>query len=273
MPARVLNFREVASREGEYSLISSALPGRGEQTLGVLLLDTGNDTLHVRLRRDWEKVASEEDAEVLAELEDDLLLQAREVGGKSVLERLEQEASQSLRVTDRALVRVQDFDKTLNELYRKHVPAQVLPFRTHLPRYSLAVAAGPFLTNSEDIQAEEWLEAPPDLKLDEGMFIARIQGHSMEPRIPDGSLCVFRKSVVGSRNGRLVLVRNSELADDNQYTVKRYKSEKKETADGFQQTRIRLESLNPAYPSWELDEDSEKYQVVAEFVRVLEYSE
>jgi SOS-response transcriptional repressor LexA len=81
---------------------------------------------------------------------------------------------------------------------------------------------------------------------------------------------VFRRGVVGSRNGRLVLVRNTELADDNQYTVKRYRSEKQVTEEGFLQTRIRLESLNPAYPSWDLDENEEKYQVVAEFVRVLE---
>jgi phage repressor protein C with HTH and peptisase S24 domain len=146
----------------------------------------------------------------------------------------------------------------------------VLRFRTHLPRFSLAVAAGPFLTNPEDIQAEEWVETPPDLQLDDDMFVARIQGHSMEPRIPDGSLCVFRRNVVGSRNGRLVLVRNSQLADDNQYTVKRYRSEKAMSEDGFLQTRIRLESLNPAYPSWDLDRDEEKYQVIAEFVRVLE---
>ena len=67
-----------------------------------------------------------------------------------------------------------------------------------------------------------------------------------------------------------MLVRNTELADDNQYTVKRYKSEKQVTEEGFSQTRIRLESLNPAYPSWDLDEDAEKYQVIAEFVTVLE---
>lgn len=270
MPARVLNFRDLAPKEGAYSLIVSALPGREEQTIGVLLLDPASDTLHVRLRRDWERLASEEDAEVLIELADDLLLQARDEGGQSVLDRLEQEASHALRVTDREAVSTRDFDQTLNDLYRRHVPAQVLQFRTHLPRYSLAVAAGPFLTNSEDIQAEEWVETPRDLKLDDNMFIARIQGHSMEPRIPDGSLCVFRRNVVGSRNGRLVLVRNTELADDNQYTVKRYKSEKREDADGFVQTRIRLESLNPAYPSWDLDEDADKYQVMAEFVRVLE---
>jgi SOS-response transcriptional repressor LexA len=52
--------------------------------------------------------------------------------------------------------------------------------------------------------------------------------------------------------------------------VKRYRSEKQITEDGFQQTRIRLESLNPDYPSWDLDEEDGKYQVVAEFVRVLE---
>jgi phage repressor protein C with HTH and peptisase S24 domain len=270
MPARVLNIRDLAPKQAEYSLLVSALPGRGTQTIGVLLLDPATDRLRIRLRRDWERLAAEEDAEVLAELEDDLAAQADGRGGAAVLEQLETEASLAIRVTDREAISVRDFDKTLSELYRAHVPAEVLRFRTHLPRFSLAVAAGPFLTNPEDIQAEEWLETPADLKLEEGMFVARIQGHSMEPRIPDGSFCVFRRNVVGSRNGRLVLVRNSELADDNQYTVKRYRSEKQITEEGFQQTRIRLESLNPDYPSWDLDEEDGKYQVVAEFVRVLE---
>jgi phage repressor protein C with HTH and peptisase S24 domain len=270
MPARVVSFSEVAPKEGAYSLIECELPGRGRETLGVVLLDPSTDTLYVRLRRDWEEIASEEDREVLQELEDDLLCQARERGGEAVLAFLESHLSQSIRITDRETIRVRDFEKTLGMLYREHVPARVLPFRTHLPRYSLAVAAGPFLTNPEDIQAEEWIETPPDLTLDEDMFIARIRGKSMEPRIPDGSLCVFRRGVVGSRNGRLVLVRNSELADENQYTVKRYLSEKVISEEGFQHTRIRLESLNPAYPSWDLDEDPDKYQVIAEFVRVLE---
>jgi phage repressor protein C with HTH and peptisase S24 domain len=238
--------------------------------MGVLLLDPATDTLRVRLRRDWERLAAEEDVEVLAELEDDLAADADGRGGAAVLEQLETEASLAIRVTNREAISVRDFDKTLTELYRAHVPAQVLQFRTHLPRYSLAVAAGPFLTNPEDIEAEEWLETPADLKLEEGMFVARIQGHSMEPRIPDGSFCVFHRNVAGSRNGRLVLVRNSELADDNQYTVKRYRSEKRVSEEGFQQTRIRLESLNPDYPSWDLDEEDGKYQVVAEFVRVLD---
>lgn len=270
MSARVLSFSDFTPKAGQFSLLLCEVPGSSAQPIGVLLLDPKSDTLYVRLRRDWDSVARDEDAEVLAELEDDLLLQARERGGVAVLEHLESVASLSIRVTDREQVTVRDFDKKLGELYREHVPAQVLRFRTHLPRFSLAVAAGPFLTNPEEIQAEEWLETPPDLHLDEGMFIARIQGQSMEPRIPDGSLCVFQRKVVGSRNGRLVLVRNSELADENQYTVKRYRSEKAVAEEGFRQTRIRLESLNPAYPSWDLDEDEGKYQVIAEFVRVLD---
>lgn len=270
MPAQLLNFSELKARQGSYSLLECQLPGCGQETAGVLLFDPSTDTLHVRLRRDWEEIASEEDAEVLAELEDDLLAKAREQGGEAVLAFLESNASQSVRVTNREPVAIRNIEQTLAGLYREHVPARILRFRTHLPRYSLAVAAGPFLSNPEDIHAEEWIETPPDLPLDEDMFISRIQGHSMEPRIPDGSLCVFRRGVVGSRNGRLVLVRNSEVADDNQYTVKRYRSEKRITEDGFQHTRIRLESLNPDYPSWDLDDDEEKYQVIAEFVRVLE---
>ncbi len=270
MPARVVSFSDYAPKSGEYSLVSADLPGHGVETLGVLLLDSSRDALYVRLRRDLDEIATEEDAEVLAELEDDLNAKAREMGAAELLRYLEENVSTTLRVSDREAITVRDFDKTLNELYREHVPSQVLKFRTHLPRFSLAVAAGPFLTNPEDIHAETWVETPPDLPLTEDMFIARIQGHSMEPRIPDGSLCVFRQKVVGSRNGRLVLVRNSELADDNQYTVKRYKSEKAVTEDGFLQTRIRLESLNPEYPSWDLDQDEDKYEVVAEFVRVLE---
>jgi phage repressor protein C with HTH and peptisase S24 domain len=272
MSAPVVTIREFApQRQAEYSLLVSELPGRALATVGVLLFDPLTDTLHVKLRRDWHVLADEEDAEVLAELETSLLDEAQRNGGAAVLARLEDGASHGIRVTDREAIQVSDFSKVLGDLYRAHVPAKILQFRTHLPRYSLAVAAGPFLSNPEHIEADEWVEAPADLGLDGSMFVARIQGQSMEPKIPDGSLCVFRRNVTGSRNGRLVLVRNSELADDNQYTVKRYRSERVALDEGVTlHTRIRLESLNPLYPSWDLDPEEDKYQVVAEFIRVLE---
>jgi len=270
MPARVIQFSDYAPKPGEYSLLVSDLPGRGLNTLGVLLLDPSTDSLYVRLRRDLHAVADAEEVEVLEELGEDLELKARQSGGTAVLAHLEEEASLSIRITNREAVTVRGFDRTLGELYREHVPAEILRYKTHLPRFSLAVAAGPFLTNPEEVTAEEWIEVPPDLRLDEDMFIARIQGHSMEPRIPDGSLCVFSRRVVGSRSGRLVLVRNSELADENQYTVKRYQSSWKTTEEGMRHGRIRLESLNPAYPSWDLDPEEDKYQIVGEFIAVLE---
>jgi SOS-response transcriptional repressor LexA len=270
MSAPVISFGDFAPKRAEYSLLLADLPGHNVETIGVLLLDPATDTLHVRLRRDWSTVASAEDAEVLADLEEDLLSQARERGGAAVLDFLLNVASQSLRVSDREAVTVRNFDKTLSELYREHVSSRVLRYQTHLPQFSLAVAAGSFLTNPIDTEEKGWIEMPADLRLDEHMFVAEIRGHSMEPRIPDGSLCVFRQGVVGSRNGRLVLVRNPGSIGDDQYTVKRYKSEKIVTEEGFRQTRIRLESLNPDYPSWDLDTEEEKYQVIAEFVRVLE---
>lgn len=272
-PGRVVDFGDFRERKAEWLSVLIALPGRALETSGILLLNSETDELHLKLRNDWSEVASEEDTEVLTELEDDLRLKAREMGSAALLDWLEESASQTIRTGPRTEIRVRNFSAALQRLYREHVVTTVLPYRTHLPLFSLAVAAGPFLTNPEEVEAEGWIETPSDLKLDPNMFLAHIRGHSMEPKIPDGSLCVFRRGVVGSRSNRLVLVRNSELADENRYTVKRYRSEKSYSEDGFAHTRIRLESLNPDYPSWDLDMDESKYEIVAEFVRVLEESE
>jgi phage repressor protein C with HTH and peptisase S24 domain len=267
---RVINFGDYRERPAEWTLVMVELPGRRAEASGVLLLDSELGELHLKLRRDWDEIASEEDAEVFQELEHDLQMKAREMGGEGLLAWLEENAANTIRTGERAQITVRDFSSTLNRLYREHVQTSVRPYRTHLPIYSLDVAAGPFLTNPEDVEAESWAEMPDDLRLDRDMFVAHIHGQSMEPKIPNGSMCVFRKGFVGSRVGRLVLVRNSELADENRYTVKRYRSEKAYSDESFQHTRIRLESLNPDYPSWDLDEDETKYQIVAEFVRVLD---
>jgi phage repressor protein C with HTH and peptisase S24 domain len=172
-------------------------------------------------------------------------------------------------VTDREEVLVGDIARAINRLYLENVQSNVLEFRTHLPRYSLRAAAGRFLENQE-ISEDGWIEAPQDLRLSTDMFVAEIAGHSMEPRIPDGSLCVFRHGVTGSRQGRLVLVEDLGAAGNNRYAVKRYLSAKARTDEGWRHERIWLESLNPDFPSWDLDPEEEKYRIVAEFVRVLD---
>ncbi|HWY48089.1 MAG TPA: DUF3037 domain-containing protein [Bryobacteraceae bacterium] len=251
---------------GRYSIMQADLPGQGLVNLGVLLEDPQSNALHLRFRRDMGSLVDEEDLEVLEGLSDDLARKSGELGAQKLFEYLEGTLSTSVRITDREQVLVEDFSRALDRLYRQHVPSKVLEFRTHLPRYSLQVAAGKFLENDE-VTEQGWIEAPRDLRLSPDMFVAQIAGRSMEPLIPDGSLCVFRAGVTGSRGGRLVLAEDREA---NAFAVKRYKSEKVGTEGSWRHERIRLESINPGFPSWLLDPDEEKYRILAEFVRVLD---
>lgn len=246
--------------------MQAELPGQGIVNLGVLLEDPQSDALHLRFRRDMDSLMDEEDLEVLEGLADDLARKSGELGAGKLFEYLESTLSASVRITDREQVLVEDFSGALDRLYRQHVPSKVLEFRTHLPCYSLRAAAGKFLDN-EEIEEEGWVETPEDLRLTPDMFIAHIAGHSMQPMIPDGSLCVFRAGVTGSRVGRLVLAEDRQA---NAYAVKRYSSKRIETEEDWRHERIRLESLNPGFPSWDLDPDEEKYRILAEFVRVLD---
>ena len=259
----------IDTQTASWWLIEAALPGRGVEPIGVLLHDAAADSLHLRLRRDWDAMADEEDAEVLRALAEDLDRKARELGASTLLGMLEDTLSNAIRLSDRREVLAADPDRAAARLYRQHVPVTVLK-TTHLPRYSLRVAAGKFLDNDE-VTEEGWEEAPEDLRVTPDLFVARIEGHSMEPSIPDGCLAVFRAGVTGSRQGRLVLVENLGAEGTNRYAVKRYRSEKASNREGeWRHTRIRLESLNPDYPSWDLDPNEEKYRIVAEFERVLE---
>jgi phage repressor protein C with HTH and peptisase S24 domain len=257
------------THSARYSLLTVELPGQEPVTAGVLLEDPAMDRLHIRLRRDWDRIAPDE-SEVLSVLEDDLFAKAAEVGAAKFFAQLEDTLSNTVRVTDRREVVVEDFHRALGRLYRQHVPSEVQAFVTHLPRYSLAVAAGPFLENRV-VEAEGWEEAPTGLRLTPGMFVARIVGRSMEPLIPDGSLCVFRRGVTGSRQGRLVLVEAQGEGGNDRYTVKRYKSEKRQSAEGeWAHERIRLEPLNPEFEAWDLDPEENRYRILAEFVQLLD---
>ena len=251
------------------SLLQLELPGSQPVHAGVVLLDPVSDRLYLRMRRDWDDIAPEE-AEVLELLEEDLAAKSAELGGARLMEYLEGSLSNTLTITDPREVMVEDFDRAVARLYREHVPTNVHKYVTHLPRYSLAVAAGKFLENQE-VAEEGWEEAPPGLRVTPAMFVAHIQGRSMEPLIPDGSLCVFRREVVGSRQGNLVLVESLGHGDNDRYTVKRYLSKKVQREDGtWAHERIRLEALNPEFESWDMDPEEDRYHILAEFVRVLD---
>ena len=122
-----------------------------------------------------------------------------------------------------------------------------------------------------------WIEVDSGRQLTPNMFAAKVAGRSMEPRIPDGSVCLFRRDVAGNRSGRIVLVRLPDAVDPEtgeRFTVKRYRSEKRSTDDGpWRHVRITLEPLNPKFEPIELvaedDQGSGAVNILAEFVDVL----
>lgn len=253
-----------------FSILELTAPGGETVTAGVLLQDPANDRLYVRLRRDWDRIAPSH-IDVVTSLETNIQHMGAEMGAESLLRYFEDTLSNFLLIGERRQVIVEDFPRALDRLYRQNVRATVREFVTHVPRYSLAVAAGKFLDN-EEITAEGWEEAPAGFKITREMFAARIAGRSMEPSIPDGSLCVFRRGVTGSREGKLVLVEALGRGSNDRYTVKRYRSEKVQDAEGnWGHSRIRLEPLNPEFEAWDLDpSEGDNLRVIAEFLRVLD---
>jgi SOS-response transcriptional repressor LexA len=252
---------------GQFTILQAALSGAPPENIGVLLVDSSGSA-HVKIRRDLHSVAEEEDADYLEALGFDLRQKAEELGGRSLLRWLVENASNFLRVSDPEETAVHWPEADLRRIYSEHVHARVLPFQTHLPQYTLAAAAGSWGEAMEADQ-EDWVEVPADLRLTEDMFVAHVVGRSMEPRIPAGSLCVFRRNVTGSRQGRLVLVENYGETGENRYTIKRYISVKRRTGEeDWEHETIRLEPLNPEYEPWELSPSD--IRVVGEFVRVLD---
>jgi superfamily II DNA or RNA helicase len=152
-------------------------------------------------------------------------------------------------------------------------------FKTCLPCYPLAVAAGNFASSDtgSTLEPEGWVavaEAGFMKRLTPDMFVSRVAGKSMLPTIPDGALCVFRRGVAGSRQGLVVLVQKVGLTDPEtraSFTVKRYHSTKSLTDDGWEHSTIELHPDNKEYPILRFASTNEdQLTILAELVGVLE---
>ena len=145
-------------------------------------------------------------------------------------------------------------------------------FKTLLPVYGLKAAAG-YFADGEAVEPEGWIEAAGVGRLDERMFVCRAVGRSMEPTIRDGDYLVFRAKPEGTRQGKIVLAQYQGPADPDTggaFAVKRYRSEKRKTADGWEHAKVTLSPTNPDYePIVLTDEGTNQVQVVAEFLTVL----
>ena len=170
-------------------------------------------------------------------------------------------------------MQVADFEARLRRLFRENVLIPVVPYRTHLPLTSCEAAAGGLGRQLGLDEIRSWIAIPASVHPGTGMFVAKVQGRSMEPLIADGSLCVFRSNVTGSRSGRRLLIEKlGEFDEAARFTIKIYHSEKKQLAeDEWAHSTIRLEPLNPEFSAWELAPD--EFRVVGELVSVLDAEE
>jgi len=193
-----------------------------------------------------------------------------ESGAEALLASLEDSLSNAIRIGERQAVEVDAFTRVLDRLYSEHVQAvAVRPFETHLPLFSLRAAAGA-LGEEMESAAEDWVRAPEGVRPSADLFVAHVVGPSMEPRIPNGSLNLFRFHPVGSRQGKILLIQRFGVIDETaRYTIKRYTSKKVSTGeDEWRHERIRLEPLNPEFEPWNVD--PQDFAVVAEWIRVIE---
>lgn len=163
--------------------------------------------------------------------------------------------------------------------FRVVEPKEDQRFRTCVPLVSLRAAAGAWSEEQASLEgiadhASDWITWDEAPRFEPGMFVARVQGASMEPEIPNGSYCLFRPDRGGSRNGRRLLVWHSGVSDPTtggQYTVKVYRSEKVANEEGgWKHARITLEPLNPEFEPIVLEPQEEgEVRVIAEVAAVL----
>lgn len=104
----------------------------------------------------------------------------------------------------------------------------------------------------------------------EDRFLVRAEGDSMEPKIRDGQLCIFKKDPGGSRNGKIILCQISGFAGDAPVAlIKRYRSARARSESLGEATAIVLSSLNEKHEDIVLTE-GEHLSIIGVFERVVE---
>ena len=157
-------------------------------------------------------------------------------------------------------------------------PTEEQRYNQYLPYYPLDIAAGAFMDSETPREPEGWCNVDgltSKSRLSPEMFVAQVQGRSMEPLISDGAYCLFTFNTGGSRQGRIVLAQKADITDQDtgaSFTIKTYRSTKKVDPDtGWQHESITLQPTNQEYDDIIIPaEEAENFRVVAFFVEVLQ---
>ncbi len=134
------------------------------------------------------------------------------------------------------------------------VRTEPIPYMNALPLLDIRTVADHDFSRTTGVFSEDrertWLrlEGGP---FSRDCFLVRVEGDSMEPHIPDGSICRFHLDRGGSRNQKIVLCAVDQFAGASPIAVvKWYHSERRaEPGDELgAAARITLYSSNPAHP-------------------------
>ena len=151
---------------------------------------------------------------------------------------------------------------------------QIIERKFVIPLYNFYAAAG----NFSELQSEkDFIEIEVDEKYtkSDSYFACKVFGESMNKRIPNGSICLFKKYDGGSKSGRIFLIEKRDLQDpdfNSGFTVKTYSSQKSIIEETWGHTEIVLKpnSNEDRYKDIILDEESAKgMKIVGEFVSVI----
>ncbi|MFO0640726.1 MAG: type ISP restriction/modification enzyme [Polyangiaceae bacterium] len=158
--------------------------------------------------------------------------------------------------------------------FRHVTPKPEERFKTCVPLVPLQAAAGAFGDAQEDVPELDdpsvaWVAWDGAPRFTKSMFVAQVRGRSMEPTLPDGAYCLFRRVSLPSSADRPVLVRHAGTTDPEtggHYTVKRYREEK---GPGGRK-RIVLQPENPDFePIVVAPAEAGEVTVIGEVVTVL----
>lgn len=143
-----------------------------------------------------------------------------------------------------------------------------------IPLYDFYAAAGNFSHMQSEKTFSE-VEAPEKYSLDSSYFACKVIGESMNKRIPNGSICIFKKYSGGSRSGKILLIENYNRQDpdfNSAFTVKTYASQKSVTEEGWEHIEILLKpnSYDLSYEDIVINiENATEMNIIGEFIEVL----
>ncbi len=145
--------------------------------------------------------------------------------------------------------------------------------RNPIPLYDFYAAAGTF----SEIQSDKnytLIEGPENIS-HKDYFACRIVGESMNRIIPNGSICLFKPYLGGTRNGKILLIENRDLQDpdfNSAFTIKTYSSEKIVSDEHWEHLAIvlRPNSFHDSYQNIIItEENAANMRIVGEFVGIL----